>query len=42
MHELVAVGQERAAQRFEDSGLVLAEAIGEDQIKRRARFRLFS
>ena len=40
VHVEIAVGQERFAQGSEDSRLVPAEVIGEDQIQRRSRFRL--
>ena len=37
---MIAVRQQRVAQRLEDAGLVAVEVVGEDQIERRARFRL--
>ena len=33
MHELIAVGEERLAQRLEYSRLVAAEMVGKDQIR---------
>ena len=40
MHVVVAVRQQRVAQRREDAGLVAAEVVGEDQVQRGAGLRL--
>ena len=40
VHVVIAVRQQRIAQRFEDSRLVAAEVVGENQVQRRASLRL--
>ena len=40
VHVVVAVRQQRVAQRSEDARLVAAEVVGEDQVQRRAGLRL--
>src|SRR5690349_5646565 len=40
MHVVVAVRQKRVAERFEDSGFIATEMIGEDQVQRGAGFWL--
>ena len=40
VHVVVAVGQQRVAQRSKDAGLVAAEIIGEDQVQRGPGFGL--
>ena len=40
VHVVVAVRQQRVAQRREDARLIAAEVVGEDQVQRRARLRL--
>ena len=40
VHVVVALRQQRVAQRSEDAGLVAAEMIGEDQVQRGAGLRL--
>ena len=40
VHEMVAAGQQDAAQRLEHPRLVLAEMVGEDEVERPARFGL--
>ena len=40
VHVVVAIGQQRVAQGGEDPRLVAAEVVGEDQVQRRAGFRL--
>ena len=40
VHVVVAVGQQRVADRLEDARLVAAEVLREDQVQRRAGLRL--
>ena len=40
VHIVVAVGQQRVAQRRKHAGLIAAEVVGEDQIQRGAGLRL--
>ena len=39
VHVVIAAGEQRLAQRFEDPWLVAAKVIGKDQVERRASFR---
>ena len=42
VHVVVPVRQQRVVDGGEDAGFLAAEMVGEDQIERRARFRLVS